>query len=81
MSTGAEDMTAVRTQIMHLLHQQMEALNSPLGLTDERLTECYERQARVQELRDRLQALASLDIQATSTTQALPTFLDNAASV
>jgi hypothetical protein len=81
MSTAAEDMTAVRKQIVHLLHQQMEALDSPLGLTDERLTECYERQARVQELRDRLQALASLDIQATSTAQVSPNFLDNAASV
>jgi hypothetical protein len=81
MSTGAEDMMAVRKQIVHLLHQQMEALDSPLGLTDERLTECYERQTRVQELRDRLQALASLDIQATSTAQVLPTFLDHAASV
>lgn len=81
MSAGAEDMMAVRKQIVHLLHQQMEALDSPLGLTDERLTECYERQARVQELRDRLQALASLDSQATSTAQAQPPFLDNAANV
>jgi hypothetical protein len=79
MQSGAEDMMAVRKQIVHLLHQQMEALDSPQGLTDERLTECYERQARVQELRDRLQALANLDIQTTSKAQVRPTFLDSAA--
>lgn len=81
MQSRAEDMMAVRKQIMHLLNQQMEALDSPQGLTDERLTECYERQAQVQELRERLQALASLEIDTTSTAQARPPFLDNAASV
>ncbi|MGA8436611.1 MAG: hypothetical protein WB762_04675 [Candidatus Sulfotelmatobacter sp.] len=30
-------------------------MNSPLGLTDEKLRECGERQARVQELREKLQ--------------------------
>jgi hypothetical protein len=48
----------VRREILDLLRQQMEALDSPLGLSDARLTECYERQARVQELRDKLQAAA-----------------------
>jgi hypothetical protein len=49
-------MAALRREILDLLRQQMEALDSPLGLTDARLTECYERQARVQELREKLQA-------------------------
>jgi hypothetical protein len=80
MQSGSEDMMAVRKQIVHLLHQQMEALDSPLGLTDERLTECYERQARVQELRDRLQALANIDIQ-TSTAQVRSPLVDNTASI
>ena len=74
-------MLAVRKQIVHLLHQQMEALDSPLGLTDERLTECYERQARVQELRERLQSLSDLENETTSTAQVRPPFVDNAAGV
>jgi hypothetical protein len=81
MPAVAEDMMAVRKQIVHLLHQQMEALDSPQGLTDQRLTECYERQAQVQELRERLQALANLEIGTTSTSQVRQPFLDNAASV
>ena len=56
MPATAEEIAAVRREIMDLLRQQMEALDSPLGLTDVRLTECYERQARVQELREKLQA-------------------------
>jgi hypothetical protein len=56
MPATTEEMAAVRREILDLLGQQMEALDSPLGLTDARLTECYERQARVQELREKLQA-------------------------
>jgi hypothetical protein len=56
MPGRVEDIAAVRREIIDLLHQQMEALDSPLGLTDARLSECYERQARVQELREQLQA-------------------------
>jgi hypothetical protein len=81
MQTGAEEMTAVRKLIMHLLRQQMEALDSPLGLTDERLTECYERQAQVQELRERLQLLADLENETTSKAPAQSSFVDNAAQV
>jgi len=80
MQAGAEEMNAVRQQIMDLLRQQMEALNSPSGLTDELLTECYERQAQVQELRERLQALSTLDIEATSAAQPRPAFQDNVAA-
>jgi hypothetical protein len=78
MQPRAEDMMAVRKQIVHLLHQQMEALDSPQGLTDERLTECYERQAQVQELRERLQALASLEVQSAPV---CPAFVDRTASI
>jgi hypothetical protein len=56
MHSEPADVVAVRVEILRLLRQQMEALNSPLGLTDEKLRECYERQGRVQELRDELQA-------------------------
>jgi hypothetical protein len=66
MQAGAEEMKAVRQQILHLLQQQLEALDSPQGLTDARLTECYERQARVQKLRDTLQALSNTGLEAAS---------------
>jgi hypothetical protein len=56
MPATAEEIAAVRREILDLLGQQMEALDSPLGLTHARLTECYERQARVHELREKLQA-------------------------
>jgi hypothetical protein len=56
MQPEREDRVAVRREMMDLLRQQVEALDSPLGLTDEKLRECYERQARVQALRDKLQA-------------------------
>ena len=59
MPARVEEIAAVRQQIMNLLREQMETLDSRLGLSDERLSECYRRQERVQELRERLQALAS----------------------
>lgn len=88
MQGREENMVAVRQEILDLLRQQMEALNSPLGLTDARLTECYERQARVQELRERLEALAvesSTPNEVTETgscpVQAMPASVDAAANV
>ena len=90
MQTGAEQIGAVRQEILELLRQQMEALDSPLGLTDARLSECYERQARVQELREKLQALSSANLEAgpargeaetSSAAQAMPASLDAAANV
>jgi hypothetical protein len=57
MPSEAEEIVAVRREIVSLLRQQMEALNSPEGLTDTTLIQCYERQARVQELRETLQAV------------------------
>jgi hypothetical protein len=50
------DMVAVRREILELLNQQMEVLDSPLELSEGRLMECYNRQTRVQELREILQA-------------------------
>ena len=53
---GSEDIVAVRREILDLLRQQMAVLDSPSGVTDTQLTKCYQRQLRVQELRERLQA-------------------------
>ena len=50
-----QSLMAVRQEILSLLTQQMKALDSPLGLTDDQLRECYMRQSRVQELREQLQ--------------------------
>jgi hypothetical protein len=58
MQARAEEVMAVRQEILALLRQQMEALDSPLGLTDTRLSECYVRQGRVQQLREKLQVLS-----------------------
>jgi hypothetical protein len=62
-----EDMIAVRREILDLLRQQMEALDSPLGLSDSQLIECYARQTRVQELREKLQAASSPESEISST--------------
>jgi hypothetical protein len=58
MQPGLENMVVVRQEILDLLRQQIEFLDSPLGLTDAQLRECYVRQTRVQELREQLQAAA-----------------------
>lgn len=76
MPATAEEIAAVRCEILDLLRQQMEALDSPLGLTDARLTECYERQARVQELRERLQAATCSYPDVASTSCAASTLVD-----
>ncbi len=66
---GSEDLAALRREMVYLLRQQMEALDSPLGLTSARLTECYERQARVQELREKLQAAITAEPEVVSTSR------------
>jgi len=92
MQAGAEEIVAVRQEILQLLRQQMEALDSPLGLTDARLTECYERQGRVQELREKLDAMLMSATEAESlpdeagetpsrAPQVMPAGVDNAANV
>jgi len=45
----------VKREIMRLLHLQMEALESLKDLPDEKLVECYLRQDRILELREKLQ--------------------------
>jgi hypothetical protein len=55
MPATTEDIVAMRQEIWELLRRQMAILNSPEGLSDGKLMECYERQARVQELREKLQ--------------------------
>jgi hypothetical protein len=57
MPSQAQDIVAVRTELWSLLHQQIEVLSSPLGLTDSQLMECYDRQSRVQELREKLETI------------------------
>lgn len=59
MPSQAEDIVAVRREILDLLRQQVQVLDSGLELSDCQLRECYDRQGRVQELREKLQA--SLD--------------------
>jgi predicted nucleic acid-binding Zn-ribbon protein len=56
MPLHAEDVMAVRQEMMNLLRQQMQVLNSGLELTDTQLRECYDRQGRVQQLREQLEA-------------------------
>ena len=58
MSARVQEIAAVRQEIIALLREQMEALDLPGRMTDELLRECYRRQERVQELRERLQGLA-----------------------
>ncbi len=65
----SEDLEALRREIVYLLRQQMEVLDSPLGLTDARLSECYERQARVHELREKLEAAITAEPEVVSTSQ------------
>jgi hypothetical protein len=55
-----EDVVGVRREIVVLLALQLEALDSPQGLTEAKLMECYQRQTRVQEWRDQLQAISDL---------------------
>ena len=54
------NLMGLRQEILDLLQQQMEVLNSPLGMTDAQLRECYTRQTRVQELREQLQMALSM---------------------
>jgi hypothetical protein len=44
----------LREEILRLLRTQMEVLATPAGLSDVQLMECYDRQTRVQELREKL---------------------------
>lgn len=50
------DADSIRQEMLDLLRQQIEVLNSSSGPTDDQLRECYLRQFRLQELRDQLLA-------------------------
>ncbi len=63
---------AVRQEILSLLTQQMKALDSPLGLTDDQLRGCYMRQSRVQELREQLQEALLLQQESAAPTLVRP---------
>jgi hypothetical protein len=80
MQAAAEERMALRQQILHLLQQQMAALDSPLGLSDERLRECYERQVQVQALREELQSLSNSEV-GVSASPGIAASLDTAANV
>ena len=56
MPQQGDDMVAVRREMLDLLREQMEVLDSGLELTDGQLRECFDRHGRVQELREKLQA-------------------------
>ena len=51
------DSERLREEIMVLLRAQILALEAPASLTDRQLIECYERQTRVQELREKLHSM------------------------
>ena len=47
MPSQAEDIVAVRREILDLLRQQVQVLDSGLELSDCQLRECYDRQGRI----------------------------------
>jgi|GEM_PF-4363557 len=51
-----DNQEAVRQEILRLLRLQVDALDSPAGVTDKQLEECYARQTCIQELREQLEA-------------------------
>jgi hypothetical protein len=60
-----EDLVSVRHEMMELLRQQMEVLNSSPDLSDSQLMECYDRQSRVQDLRELLQAASCAECESS----------------
>ena len=61
MPVETTEIVAVRAEMMDLLRQQLAALDSTAELSDTILMECYDRQARVQELREKLQSISYPD--------------------
>jgi hypothetical protein len=57
MPARPEDVVALRSEILELLRQQTEVLDTPRGLTHDQLRQCYDRQSRVRQLREKLQAI------------------------
>ena len=58
MQAETAETVAIRAEIMDLLRQQLAALDSTGELSDTTLIQCYDRQARVQELREKLQSIS-----------------------
>ncbi|MFZ0319264.1 MAG: hypothetical protein WAL56_09070 [Candidatus Sulfotelmatobacter sp.] len=67
-----EDMVAVRRELLDLLRCQMDVLNSGLELTDSQLRECYDRQGRVQKLREKLEECLSSELCSPSLSNEAP---------
>jgi hypothetical protein len=61
MQSQVEGATGIRREMMNLLRQQVKILDSSRELSDIQLRECYDRQSRVQALREKLQAIAEED--------------------
>lgn len=61
MQSQVEGATGIRREMMNLLRQQVKILDSSRELSDIQLRECYDRQSRVQALREELQAIAEED--------------------
>jgi hypothetical protein len=61
MPAKTEEVMAVRQEMWSLLREQLEDLNSPNGLTDDQLLNCYYRQTRVLELREKLEAASEAE--------------------
>lgn len=55
MASVVEEIGAIRREIWSLLKLQMETLGSSQQLTDRQIIECYNRQIRVLELREKLE--------------------------
>jgi hypothetical protein len=70
MHVGLEEVDSIRQEMFNLLCQQMATLDSPFGPTDDQLKECYLRQLRVQELREKLQAASDSEANRTSSNAA-----------
>lgn len=62
MPSKAEDIAIVREDMLKLLSLQMDALGSPLGLTDCQIKECCDRQARVLQMREKIESLRESEI-------------------
>jgi hypothetical protein len=55
MASEFEEIGTVRREIWNLLQLQMETLGSAQELTDRQIIECYNRQIRILELREKLE--------------------------
>jgi hypothetical protein len=72
MPSRDDDIVAVRRELLDLLHPQMDMLNSSSELTDGQLRECYDRQGRVRELGEKLQAYLISEQQSLATNHRAP---------